>query len=60
LISWQPYKKEDRVDQELEDSHGEYAKMKAFEKRIQLYKCYLKKEGLAELDRFTLENMKVW
>jgi hypothetical protein len=38
----------------------EYAKMKAFEKQIPLYKCYLKKEGLAELDRLTLENMKVW
>ncbi|MGB8643398.1 MAG: hypothetical protein WCD28_14050 [Nitrososphaeraceae archaeon] len=60
MISWQPYKKEDRIDQELEDSHGEYAKMKAFEKQIPLYKCYLKKEGLAELDRLTLENMKVW
>ena len=53
---------EDRLDQELEDSHGEYKKMKAgFEKKIQLYKRYLKKqEGLTELDRLMLSNKKEW
>jgi hypothetical protein len=48
---------EDRLDKELEDSHGEYEKMKiVFERRIQLYKWYLKKEDLTELDRLRLEN----
>jgi DNA polymerase elongation subunit (family B) len=52
---------EDRLDQELEDSHGEYEKMKTvFERRIQLYKRFLKKEGLTELDRLRLENKKEW
>lgn len=33
--------------------------MKAvFEKRIQLYKRYLKENGLTELDRIMLENKK--
>ena len=40
---------EDRLNQEQEDSHGEYEKMKlVFEKKIDLYKLYLKKEGLTE------------
>ncbi len=52
---------EDRLDQEQEDSHGEYEKMKlVFEKKVQLYKRYLKKEGLTELDRLRLENKKEW
>ena len=35
--------------------------MKAvFEKRIQLYKRYLKENGLTELDRIMLENKKQW
>lgn len=52
---------EDNLDQELEDAHGEYEGTKAvFEKRIDLYKFYLKKEGLTELDRFRLENKKEW
>jgi hypothetical protein len=38
---------EDRLDQEQENTHGEYEKMKAvFEIRIDLYKLFLKKEGL--------------
>jgi hypothetical protein len=38
---------DDILDQELEDSHGTYEKMKVvFEKRIHLYSKYLKKEGL--------------
>ena len=52
---------EDRLNQEQEDSHGEYEKMKlVFEKKIDLYKLYLKKEGLTELDRLRLENKKEW
>ena len=46
---------EDKLDQEQEDSHGEYEKMKlVFEKRIDLYKIFLKKEGLTELDRLRI------
>ena len=38
---------EDRLDQEQKDSGGEYEKMKlVFEKKIDLYKRFLKKEGL--------------
>jgi hypothetical protein len=49
---------EDRLDQELEDSHGEFDKMKVvFEMKIQLYGRYLnKQEGLTELDRLMLLN----
>ena len=50
------------LDQELEDSHGEFDKMKVvFEKKIQLYGRYLnKQEGLTELDRLMLSNEKEW
>jgi hypothetical protein len=52
---------EDRLDQEQKDSGGEYKKMKlVFEKKIDLYKRFLKKEGLTELDRLRLENKKEW
>jgi hypothetical protein len=52
---------EDKLDQEQEDSHGKYEKMKlVFEKRIDLYKIFLKKEGLTELDRLRLENKRQW
>ena len=52
---------DDRLNQELEDSHGTYEKMKAvFEKRIQLYNRYLKRDSLTELDRIRLENKKEW
>lgn len=50
---------EDKLDQEQEDSHGDYEKMRlVFEKRIDLYKLFLKKEGLSELDRLQLENKR--
>jgi hypothetical protein len=40
---------EDKLNLEQQDAHG---KMKAvFEKRIQLYKRYLKEDGLRELER---------
>ena len=52
---------EDRLDQEQKDSGGEYEKMKlVFEKKVDLYKRFLKKEGLTELDRLRLENKKEW
>ena len=53
---------EDRLDQEQEDTHGQYEKMKlVFEKKIQLYKRYLKKGELTDqLERLALENKKEW
>jgi hypothetical protein len=53
---------ENRLDQEQEDSHGEYDKMKlVFEKNGDLYKRYLKKSELTDrMDRLTLQNKKEW
>ncbi len=52
---------EDKLNQELEESHGDYEKMKAgFEKRIDLYKQFLKEESVTELNRLRLENKKEW
>jgi hypothetical protein len=52
---------EDKLDQEQEDSRGEYEKMRlVFEKRIDLYKLFLKEEGLTELDRLQIENKRQW
>jgi DNA polymerase elongation subunit (family B) len=52
---------DDALNQELEGSQGDYIKMKTvFEKRIQLYTRYLKKEGLREMDRLRLENKNEW
>jgi hypothetical protein len=52
---------EDRLDREQENTHGVYHEMEAiFEKKIQLYKRYLRKEGLTDLDRLRLENKKEW
>jgi hypothetical protein len=49
------------LDQELEESQGDYNKMKVvFEKRIKLYNRYLSREGLSELDRLMLSNKKEW
>lgn len=44
---------EDRLDQEQEDSHGAYEKMKlVFEKRIELYNKFLKDDELTDrIDR---------
>lgn len=42
---------------ELEESHGDPDKMKvALEKRINLYKRFLKKDDLSDLDRLSLEK----
>jgi hypothetical protein len=52
-------KEEDRLDQDQEDRHGDLDKMLlVFEKKINLYKRYLKKDDLTELDRLRLENNK--
>ena len=52
---------DDRLNLELEESHGDYNKMRLiFEKRIDLYKRFLKEESLTELDRLRLENKREW
>lgn len=52
---------EDKFNLELEESHGVYEKMRLiFEKRIDLYKRFLKEESLTELDRLRLENKREW
>lgn len=49
---------DDKLNQELEESHGDFDKMKlVFEKRIELYNKFLKDDDLTNrLDRLTLEN----
>ena len=48
---------EDKLNLELEASQGDYEKMKVvFEKRIDLYKQFLKEESITELDWLKLEN----
>ena len=53
---------EDRLHQEQEDSSREIWKNEVvFEKKIDLYKRYLKKSELTDrLDRLTLQNKKEW
>jgi hypothetical protein len=48
-----------KLNQEIEESHGHFDKMKlAFEKRIDLYHRFLKEDNLNELDKLTLTNKK--
>lgn len=52
---------DDKLNQELEDSHGDFDRMKlVFEKRIELYKRYLKEDNLSDMDKLTLTNKKEW
>jgi hypothetical protein len=52
---------DDKLNLELEESHEDYEKMRLiFEKRIDLYKRFLKEESLTELDRLRLENKREW
>jgi hypothetical protein len=52
---------DDKLNQELEESHGDFDKMKlVFEKRIDLFNRFLKKEGLTDLDKLMLENKREW
>jgi hypothetical protein len=52
---------EDKLNLELEESHGNYEIMKVvFEKRIDLFNRFLKQESLTDLDRLRLENKKEW
>ena len=51
---------DDKLNLELEESHGDYDKMRLiFEKRIDLYKRFLEEEGLTELDRLRLEQKRM-
>jgi hypothetical protein len=52
---------DEKLNNELEESHRDTDKMKvALEKKINLYKRFLKKEGLRDLDRISLENKREW
>lgn len=52
---------EDKLNLELEESHGDYDKMRLiFVQMIDLYKRFLKEESLTELDRLRLENKREW
>jgi hypothetical protein len=52
---------EDKLNLELEESHGNYEIMKVvFEKRIDLFNRFLKQESLTDLDRLRPENKKEW
>jgi type III secretory pathway component EscU len=47
---------DDKINQELEDSHGDPNRMKvALEKRINLYKRFFKQDDLSNLDRISLK-----
>jgi hypothetical protein len=51
---------EDKLNQELEESHGNYEILKVIFERIDLFNRFLKKEGLTDLDRLMLENKREW
>lgn len=52
---------QDKLDQEQEDSHGDYKKMKVvLKKKIRLYKQLLKEDDLTDLERVRMENKKDW
>jgi hypothetical protein len=51
---------EDKLNQELEESHGNYEIMRVIFERIDLFNRFLKKEGLTDLDRLMLENKREW
>lgn len=56
-----PWIDDEKLNNELEESHGDPDKMKvALEKKINLYKRFLRKEGLSDLDRISLENKREW
>ena len=52
---------DDKLNQELEESHGDFDKMKlVFEKRIELQNRFLKGDNLSDMDKLTLTNKKEW
>jgi hypothetical protein len=53
--------KDEKLNLELEESHGDPNKMKvALEKKINLYIRFLKEDDLSDLDRLRLENKREW
>jgi hypothetical protein len=52
---------DEKLDLELEESHGDPNKMKvALERKINLYNRVLKESGLDDLERLRLENKREW
>lgn len=52
---------EDRLNQELENVHGEYEQTKAIlEKKIQLYNRYQKEDDITEVERLMISNKREW
>jgi hypothetical protein len=52
---------DERLNLELEKSRGDPNKMKiALERKINLYKRFLKESDLGDLDRLSLENKREW
>jgi hypothetical protein len=53
--------KDEKLNLELEESHGDPNKMKvALEKKINLCNHFLKENDLSDLDRLSLENKREW
>jgi hypothetical protein len=54
-------KETDKLDLELEEAHGEFAKTKAIlEKKITFYSRYENGDGLTRMDRLEVQNKKNW
>jgi hypothetical protein len=52
---------DEKLNQELKDSQGDFDKMKlVFEKRIDLYNRFLKEDDISDMDKLTLTNKKEW
>lgn len=54
-------REDDKLNQELEESYGDFDKIKlVFEKRIELYNRFLKEDTFSDMDMLTLTNKKEW
>jgi hypothetical protein len=54
-------KETDKLDQELEEAHGEFDKTKAvLEKKIALYSRYENSDRLTRMNRLEVQNKKNW
>jgi hypothetical protein len=62
VISMDRIRKEtDKLDQELEEAHGEFDKTKSvLEKKIVFYSRYENSDRLTEMDRLEVQNKKNW
>ena len=50
-----------KLDQDLEDAHGEFEKTKAvLEKKVALYSRYENSDRLTRMDRLEVQNKKNW